>query len=109
MPILFSPDGQGVQVHEMQVNNFLQQGYRTTDPSELKPPAPQQVAPAEPNAELVKINSASLKDLSEKLGLTTAQSREVRDGRPYTSVEDLIAKIPTIPWTEIETISYEAQ
>lgn len=109
MPILFSPDGQGVQVHEMQVNNFLQQGYRTTDPSEVKPPAPQPTAPSEPNAELVKVNSASLKDLSERLGLTTAQSREVRDGRPYANVEDLIAKIPTIPWVDFQNISYEAQ
>lgn len=107
MPILFSPDGQGVQVHEMQVNNFLGMGYRTTAPDEPKPvPQP---APTEPSAELIKINSASLKDLSERLGLTTAQSREVRDGRPYANVEDLIAKIPTIPWVDFQNISYEAQ
>ena len=106
MPILFSPDGQGVQVHEMQVNNFLGMGYRTTAPDEPKPvPRP---TPTEPSAELIKINSASLKDLSEKLGLTTAQSREVRDGRPYADVEDLIAKIPTIPWVDFQNISYEA-
>lgn len=108
MPILFSPDGQGVQVHEMQVNNFLQQGYRTTDPTEVKPPAPQQPAPSEPNAELVKVNSASLKDLSEKLGLTTQQSKELRDGRPYANVEDLIAKLPAVQWTTFTNLSYEA-
>lgn len=106
MPILFSPDGQGVQVHEMQVNNFLGMGYRTTAPDKPKPvPQP---APTETSAELIKINSASLKDLSEKLGLTTAQSREIRDGRPYANVEDLIAKIPTIPWVDFQNISYEA-
>jgi len=105
MPILFSPDGQGVQVHEMQVNNFLGMGYRTTAPDESKP-APQP-APTEPNAELVKINFASLKDLSEKLGLTTAQSKEVRDGRPYADIEDLIAKIPAVTWTGYQNISYE--
>lgn len=106
MPILFSPDGQGVQVHEMQVNNFLGMGYRTTAPDEPKPvPRP---TPTE-SAELIKINSASLKDLSEKLGLTTAQSREVRDGRPYANVEDLIAKIPVVSWTGYHNISYEAQ
>ncbi len=107
MPILFSPDGQPVQVHEMQVNNFLAMGYRITAPDEPKPvPQP---APTEPSAELIKINSASLKDLSEKLGLTTAQSREVRDSRPYTNVEDLIAKIPAVPWTGFQNISYEVQ
>ncbi|MFM6010065.1 MAG: hypothetical protein ACKO99_05370 [Dolichospermum sp.] len=106
MPILFSLDGQGVQVHEMQVNNFLGMGYRTTAPDEPKPvPIP---IPTEPSAVLIKINSATLKDLSEKLGLTTAQSKEVRDGRPYANVEDLIAKIPTITWIGIENISYEA-
>ncbi|MFM6074768.1 MAG: hypothetical protein ACKPB9_24770 [Dolichospermum sp.] len=106
MPILFSLDGQGVQVHEMQVNNFLGMGYRTTAPDEPKPAS--KSTPTEPTAELIKINSATLKDLSEKLGLTTAQSKEVRDGRPYANAEDLIAKIPTISWTGIENISYEA-
>jgi hypothetical protein len=107
MPILFSLDGQGVQVHEMQVNNFLAMGYRITAPDEPKPvPQP---APTEPSAELIKINSASIKDLSEKLGLTTAQSREVRDGRPYADVGDLIAKIPVVSWTGYHNISYEAQ
>lgn len=107
MPILFSPDGQGVQVHEMQVNGFLGMGYRTTAPDEPKPSP--QTAPTEPSAELILINSASLKDLTEKLGLTTAQSREVRDGRPYAGVEDLIAKIPVVTWTGYQNISYEAQ
>ncbi|MFM6250665.1 MAG: hypothetical protein ACKPEQ_16205 [Dolichospermum sp.] len=106
MPILFSLDGQGVQVHEMQVYNFLGMGYRTTAPDEPKPvPRP---TPTEPSAGLIKINSASLKDLSEKLGLTTQQSKEVRDGRPYANVEDLIAKVSTITWIGIENISYEA-
>lgn len=108
MPILFSADGQGVQVHEMQVNNFLQQGYRTTDPTEPKTaPAPVETPPKEPDTGLILINSASLKDLTEKLGLTTAQSKEVRDGRPYASVEDLIAKIPAVAWTAFTNLSYE--
>ncbi|MFM8006936.1 MAG: hypothetical protein ACKO86_18795 [Dolichospermum sp.] len=108
MPILFSLDGQGVQVHEMQVNNFLGMGYRTTAPDEPKPVPRPIPTPTEPSAELIKINSASLKDLSKKLGLSTIQSREVQDGRPYANVEDLIAKIPTITWIGIENISYEA-
>jgi hypothetical protein len=41
--------------------------------------------------------------------LTTAQSREVRDGRPYADVGDLIAKIPVVSWTGYHNISYEAQ
>ncbi|MFM6826746.1 MAG: hypothetical protein ACKPKT_13565 [Dolichospermum sp.] len=108
MPILFSLDGQGVQVHEMQVNNFLGMGYRTTVPDEPKPASKPTPTPTEPTAELIKINFASLKDLSEKLGLTTQQSKEVRDGRPYANVEDLIAKVSTITWIGIENISYEA-
>ena len=95
----------------MQVNSFLQQGYRATDPTEVKlpipQPVPQKTAPTETNTELIKINSVSLKDLTEKLGLTTQQSRELRDNRPYTSVEDLIAKIPAVTWTTFENISYE--
>jgi len=106
MPIFFSPDGQGVQVHEMQVNNFLGMGYRTTAPNEPKP-MPQEAAPTETNSVLIKINSASLKDLTEKLGLTTQQSKELRDGRPYASVEDLIAKIPAVTWTTFTNLSYE--
>jgi hypothetical protein len=104
MPIFFSPDGQGVQVHEMQISSFLAMGYKTTAPDEPKS------APTEPSAELTLINSASLKELAERLGLTTAQSREVRDGRPYTNVEDLIAKIPAVPWVGFQNnISYEVQ
>lgn len=107
MPILFDPvSGQGVQIHEMQVNSFLQQGYRTTAPDEPKP-ALQPTAPTELSTELVKINSVSLKDLTEKLGLTTQQSKELRDGRPYASAEDLIAKIPTVQWTAFTNLSYE--
>jgi DNA uptake protein ComE-like DNA-binding protein len=98
MPIFFSPDGQGVQVHEMQVSNFLAMGYRIVDPNEPK---------SEPSAELIKVNSASLKELTEKLGLTTAQSKEVRDSRPYASVGDLIAKISAVPWAAFQNISYE--
>ncbi|MFM6251212.1 MAG: hypothetical protein ACKPEQ_19040, partial [Dolichospermum sp.] len=96
------------QVHEMQVNNFLGMGYRTTAPDEPKPVPRPIPTPTEPSAELIKINSASLKDLSKRLGLSTTQSREVLDGRPYANVEDLIAKIPTITWIGIENISYEA-
>lgn len=107
MPILFAPDGQGVQVPEMQVNSFLQQGYRTTDPTEVKPAPSPVTPPKEPDTSLILINSASLKDLTEKLGLTTAQSKEVRDGRPYASVEDLIAKIPAVQWTTFTNLSYE--
>jgi hypothetical protein len=108
MPIFFSPDGQGVQVHEMQISSFLAMGYKTTAPDEPKS-APTETAPTEPSAELTLINSASLKELAERLGLTTAQSREVRDGRPYTNVEDLIAKIPAVPWVGFQNISYEVQ
>jgi hypothetical protein len=101
-----SLNGMPVQVPAGREKDYLQWGYLRDNPN--TPPIVTVEAPSgKTGVNLILINSASLKDLSEKLGLTTQQSRELRDGRPYTSVEDLIAKFPTVTWTAFENISYE--
>jgi DNA uptake protein ComE-like DNA-binding protein len=105
--------GMPVQVPDERLNDFLALGYRTTPPYTPPPPTPSQT-PNKPTGEqtppenkegenlgLIKINSASLKELAERCGLSTAQAKELRDRRPYATVEDLIAKIPDIDWVSL--------
>jgi hypothetical protein len=120
MPIMYEPQyGMPVLVPDGRENDFLALGYRSTPPYTPPPPAPSPEGESTPTGEqtppleeettgLVKINSASLKELTERCGLSTAQAKELRDGRPYATVEDLIAKIPDISWTQLSPqISYE--
>ncbi|MHC5825310.1 MAG: hypothetical protein ACYT04_58045, partial [Nostoc sp.] len=61
-----------------------------------------------PGAGFLMVNSASLKELTERLGLSTAQAKDLRDGRPYNTVEDLIGKIPGVSWVTLDSqISYQ--
>jgi len=109
MPILFDRvTGQPVQVHEMQVKKYRTKlGYVDYDPR----PAPVPISNGgdAPPTGICKINIDSLKDLSDKLGLSTAEAKALKDNRPYTRVEDLMAKIPSVPWANLESkINYEA-
>ena len=97
MPILFSTDGQGVQVHEMQVRTFLEMGYRYQSP-EVSLASTITTTPDESIA--VKINTATLKELTERLNVSTAQSKNIREARPYQSIEDLINVFPDIEWLD---------
>ncbi|NWF61782.1 MAG: hypothetical protein HXY43_21615 [Fischerella sp.] len=115
MPIMYEPQhGMPVQVPDGRENDFLALGYRTTPPYTPPPPTPKPTGEQIPeNKEeeapgRVKINSASLKELSERFGLSTPQAKELKDGRPYATVEDLIAKIPDIDWVTLSTqINFE--
>jgi DNA uptake protein ComE-like DNA-binding protein len=58
----------------------------------------------------IKINSATLKELTTLPGVGTAIARKVVENRPYKSAEDLIAKveIPTGDWLTIANkLSFE--
>jgi len=113
MPILFEPlTGQPVQVHEAQVFNFLGKGYRTANPNSTPTLNPAKAAggtQSEIPSAAVKINYASLKDLSERLGLSTALAKDVRGNRPYANGEDLMSKVAGIGWYSMSSkISYDA-
>jgi DNA uptake protein ComE-like DNA-binding protein len=111
--------GMPTQVLEGRENDFLALGYRREPPPILITPPPvkeeektQVFSPVvdnqPPGAGFIMVNSASLKELTERLGLSTAQAKELRDGRPYKTVEDLIAKIPGVSWTTLDSqISYQ--
>lgn len=100
MPILISADGQRVQVHNMQLQSFLDIGYRYDVEKELVLESVNAIADA------VKINTASLKELTDKLKLTTLQAKDVREKRPYFSISDLINQFPDIPWHDFN-LNYE--
>ena len=114
MPIMYEPQtGMPVQVPEGRVNDFLKRGYRTvslfkSSAVETELPPEQQVEDSNEETDLVKVNSTTLKELTERFGLSTAQAKELRDSRPYATVEDLIAKLPDIDWVALESqISFE--
>lgn len=108
MPIYFTPDGMPVQVMPGMENDFIGMGYRTSPPDilEAKPTEDQTDLP--PNPEIlispVAINSATLKEMTERLGLNTNQARAIRDNRPYDGVEDLIALMPEITWLPLDRL-----
>lgn len=107
MPILFDREtGQPVMVNPISVDNFLRNGYRSDPPIVDALPTDNQQSPPEDDGKIL-INSASLKDLAEQFGLSTAQAKELRDGRPYASIEDVIAKISGVDWLSLSSkISY---
>lgn len=110
MPILYSLDGTPVQVMVGMENDFISKGYRSSPPAPVSEKAlesePAIAQPSESNPGLfpVAINIATLKEMSERLGLNTNQSRAIRDNRPYDGVEDLIAVMPEIPWAGMGSI-----
>lgn len=108
MPILYSLDGTPVQVMVGMENDFISKGYRTTPPQS---PSSQvetvpAIAPSEPAPGLlpVAINTATLKEMSERLGLNTNQARAIRDNRPYDGIEDLVAVMPEITWAGMDSM-----
>jgi hypothetical protein len=120
MPIFYEPQyGMPVEIPDGRENDFLQLGYRREPPQnpQDRPPTKKEeeikifspVADhAPPGAGFIQVNSASLKELSENLGLSTAQAKDLQKGRPYKTVEDLIAKIPGVSWVTLNSlISYE--
>jgi hypothetical protein len=121
MPIFYDPQyGMPTSVPEGRENDFLAQGYRREPPA--TPPLPPIVNGEEniervyspivdnqpPGAGFVLVNSATLKELTERLGLSTAQAKDLQSGRPYQKVEDLIGKMPGVAWVTLDSqISYQ--
>ncbi|MBN3993883.1 MAG: hypothetical protein HWQ36_26215 [Nostoc sp. NMS2] len=123
MPIFYDPQyGMPTSVPEGRENDFLAQGYRreppptpqtplvTSDEGEKNQVYSPIVDNQPPGAGFILVNSASLKELTERLGLSTAQAKDLQSGRPYTKVEDLVGKIPGVAWVTLDSqISYQVQ
>lgn len=122
MPILYEGQtGMPWEVPASDVENYIRKGYRTSPPpvfAQTLPltsvaasaPTPATPPPASLAPNVVRINIASLKDLTTLPGVGTALAKQVRDGRPYGSIEDLIAKFPEekIDWlTLVPRLSFE--
>jgi DNA uptake protein ComE-like DNA-binding protein len=121
MPIFYDPQyGMPTSVPEGREKDFLAQGYRREPPPTLQiPPATNGEGETEqahspvvdnqpPGAGFVLVNSASLKELTERLGLSTAQAKDLQTGRPYKTIEDLIGKISGVAWVTLDSqISYQ--
>lgn len=113
--------GSPVSVPSGEVQARLNEGFRTQMPGEdtlLKPMdyiLRDDISPsatvASREMEAIEINTSSLKALSVRLGLSTPQSKIVKDRVPYKNLEDLIAKVPEINnWANLaHLISFEVQ
>jgi hypothetical protein len=103
--ILYNHDGMPVSVPPGREEDFLSWGY-TYQPPGIKtkvenvpqPSSPPSITQQSISPKVIDINSASLKDMSEVLGLSTAQGRSLRDNRPYESIQNLIDLFPDIEW-----------
>lgn len=114
-------NGTPVSVPSGEVQARLNEGFRSEKPEKdtvLKPTTDLVRSDVSPSASLsakemqaVEINSGTLKDLSVRLGLSTAQARLVKDRRIYKNLEDLIAKVPEVNnWANLaHLISFESQ
>lgn len=119
MTIIYAPDGMPWEVPDSEIKNFARKGYRTSAPQRIKQVIPTLVVepvkeqsvhfsqPIVSQSMGLNINTASLKDLSSLPGVTTAIARKVMSDRPYSSVEDLIAKSPDIDWVSIPDLVFE--
>ena len=118
MPILYEPQtGMPVEVPDERINDFIGRGYLTTMPlpainttntETSKSSSGNENSSVQVDESLVKINSTTLKELSERFGLSTTEAKELRDGRPYTTIENLVAKLPNIDWVALSPqISFE--
>jgi len=104
MPILFSPDGQSVEVSELRVKSYLKEGYKTQllpDGSFSQLPS---VLRLVETLGTVDLNNASLKEILALPEIGTALAKRVISGRPFASVEDAIAKFPEINWFALTSL-----
>lgn len=109
MPLLYDGStGMAYEVPISEIENFLRKGFRSTPPFVAESP----IAPSEPiallsvatalsNPSAINVNMASLKELAALPLVGTAIAKQMRDNRPYASVEDLIARIPEVDWLTI--------
>lgn len=78
-----------------EVNGLLQKGFRYP-----------QKTPSVTNSnstDLIAINTATQTALKSNLGLTTMQAKQVVNGRPYETIDQLIAlEIEGISWEQFE-------
>lgn len=114
MPTYFDPsNGMPVEVPRGMESDFIAMGYRSEPPKIIEYTSYSDVYEEDeeeestPEASIispVSINQATLKEMCERLGLTTPQARIIRDNRPYDGVEDLIALMPEITWLVLDSI-----
>lgn len=103
MAILYSPDGQSVQVFGSYIGDYLRRGYSTNPPNQT------QEAIASPLAKLteltgsIDVNNASIKELQSLPQIGVAISKKIIAARPYADLSDLINKIPDISWMDLRT------
>jgi len=101
MAILYSPDGQPVQVFGTYINDFLRQGYSVNPPDQ---PEQAIASPLSVLTELtgsIDVNTASIKELQTLPQIGVAIAKKIVAGRPYKDVTDLVNKIPDIGWFDL--------
>lgn len=103
MAIVYDPaSGQAVWCLDIRVKDYLERGYRAepvlAQPNEVPTPIDPLVAQSIALTGDLDLNSASLKAIADLPGVSTALARQIREDRPYRTVEDLIGKFSTVAW-----------
>jgi DNA uptake protein ComE-like DNA-binding protein len=101
MAILYSLDGQSVQVFGSYIGDFLRQGYSTTPPNQPEQAIAPELAVLTKLSGGVDINTASLKELQSLPMIGVAIAKKISASRPYKDVADLINKVPEVAWLDL--------
>ena len=107
MPIFYDLSGMPVEVPTGRENDYLSWGYLTSPPHPDKGTSKVEsevtTYDQKEQSTSLAINKATLKEMSDRLGLSTAQARTIKDNRPYEAVEDLVKVMPDIAWLVIDS------
>jgi DNA uptake protein ComE-like DNA-binding protein len=100
--ILYSPDGQAVEVMPGRERTLLKQGYRATPlvPTEFVQ-ASESILKLIRTTGTIDLNTADLKTLTDLPQVGIAIAKRIIQHRPYKTVEDVIAAVPEVTWLEL--------
>jgi len=101
MAILYSPDGQPVQVFDSYINDYLRKGYSTISPNRSEAAIAPSLAVLTELTGSIDVNTAPIKELQSLPQIGVAIAKKIIAARPYKDVTELLNKIPDIAWLDL--------
>jgi len=103
MAIVYSPDGQPVQVFNSYIEDYLKKGYSTAEPNRPESLIASPLAALVELSGSIDINTASMKDLQSLPPIGVAIAKNIVANRPYKDLAELINKISEVSWMDLRS------